>query len=62
MTKAPTLLPYTGNNLVPILAARGKLAVQAPVPIQPIPTKHVLVAAMAKPNELVGVMTTMKTM
>lgn len=62
MTKAPTLLPYTGNNLVPILAARGKLAVQAPVPIQPIPTKHVLVAAMAKPNKLVGVMTTMKTM
>jgi ankyrin repeat protein len=35
MTKAPTLLPYTGNNLVPLMAG-GKIALQ--MPIQPIHT------------------------
>lgn len=64
MTKAPTLLPYTGNNLVPILAAPGKL-VQVPVPIQPIPAKYTIAAAktkmkpmpMTKPKNLMGVVT-----
>jgi ankyrin repeat protein len=35
MTKAPTLLPYTGNNLVPLMAG-GRIALQ--MPIQPIHT------------------------